>query len=179
MEKELNELLKKVCWNQEENYYDLLGLVFDKSVIISDMKVNGCLYQDNQQVKEILFQNNQNVGDILFQDNQKVKGNLYQSHQQVKGVLYQDEPKKEEHKEILDNVEKKYLWNIIKPFKNDVSYILKCGYWLHTDKEMITICIKDYTDMFFPLFKKGTMYKNMESGVRYSLKELGLFKETK
>lgn len=78
-------------------------------------------------------------------------------------------------KTILDDTEKRYLSNVIRPFRNNVKYITKsCNYY--RDAEFIFIILKDSNDMniSFPYFKKGTMYKGMEIGEWYTLKELGL-----
>ena len=74
-------------------------------------------------------------------------------------------------KEILDEEEKEYLSNIIKPFRNKVEYIVK---ETSSDNEYITISIKNDSDLSFPNFKKGTMYKGMEEDKEYTLEELGL-----
>lgn len=77
---------------------------------------------------------------------------------------------------ILDEIEKKYLRNIIKPFRDRVIYIKKNK--LH-DKYFIVINIysdftiekTDYIDL--PFFKND-MYKGMEVGKNYTLEALGL-----
>ena len=78
-------------------------------------------------------------------------------------------------KPILDEVEKRYLSNVIKPFRNRIEYIAK---YIGKYGEYISIIYKDLNDktfsMAFPSFKKGTMYKGMEIGKRYTLEELGL-----
>ena len=74
-------------------------------------------------------------------------------------------------KEILDEEEKEYLSNIIKPFRNKVEYIVK---ETSSDNEYITISIKNDSDLSFPNFKKGTMYKGMEIEKEYTLEELSL-----
>ena len=82
--------------------------------------------------------------------------------------------------EILDDKEKEYLSNFIKPFKKYVRAVskIKIG-----SQEQINILYydyfdKDYTDEYsfilLPTFKKGTMYKGMESYKEYTLEELGL-----
>ena len=76
-----------------------------------------------------------------------------------------------EHKEILDEKEKKYLSAVIRPFKGKVDYIKKFD---NTGKEFICIYLKNNEDIDFPYFKKGTMYKGMKLDKRYTLKELGL-----
>ena len=78
-------------------------------------------------------------------------------------------------KPILDEVEIRYLSEIIKPFRKQVISIGKLD---SGDYECIVIKyrnINGYTNtMCFPYFEKGTIYKGMEIGKRYSLSELGL-----
>lgn len=86
--------------------------------------------------------------------------------------------------EVLDEKEKEYLSNLIKPFKKYVKYIVKVE---REGQEKIQICYKDFLDKkrdcgmvnnysFFglPTFKKGTMYKGMELFEEYTLEELGI-----
>lgn len=74
-------------------------------------------------------------------------------------------------KEILDDVEKEYLLNIIKPFRDKVEYISKRADLM--GEFIIIEIVKDAT-IIFPYFKKNTMYKGMEAYKKYTLKELGL-----
>ena len=78
-------------------------------------------------------------------------------------------------KPILDEKEKEYLSNVIKPFRNKVYAIAK--YDDGDDNYYIQIMMKqnvyfEYID--FPYFKKGTMYKGMKVGREYTLDQLGL-----
>lgn len=74
-------------------------------------------------------------------------------------------------KEILDDVEKEYLKNVIKPFKSRIKCISK-----------ETSCIGNHyifidlgsDDVALPSFSNKTMYKGMEADKEYTLKELGL-----
>lgn len=80
---------------------------------------------------------------------------------------------------ILDKTEKAYILNIIKPFKNRVCYIIKCDVLLFSYKEeYIKICVnsRNKQDHYInlPPFVRGSMYNNMRSWYKYSLKELGL-----
>ena len=76
-----------------------------------------------------------------------------------------------ENKSILDKQERKYLRRVIAPFRDKVVYIFKTC----VDKKgFITIAIKDESDMDFPYFDKDTMYTNMVSNKKYTLKELGI-----
>ena len=77
----------------------------------------------------------------------------------------------QEHKEpILNDSEKRYLSAVIKPFRDSVRGIEKAE---NLPYEMICIDTK-YRYMVFPPFDKGTMYKGMKTGWRYTLEELGL-----
>ena len=74
---------------------------------------------------------------------------------------------------ILDDVEKRYLSAVIKPFRNRVKYI--CKYHIISDtKEYIDIELDNEDSFIFPYFKANTMYKGMKSGKGYSLNELEL-----
>lgn len=80
---------------------------------------------------------------------------------------------------ILNEEEKEYISNVIKPFKNRVCYIIKCDVLLFSDSEdYIRICVKSRNKqghyISLPPFVKGSMYNNMRSWYKYSLKELGL-----
>ena len=74
------------------------------------------------------------------------------------------------HPQILDDVEREYLSAVIKPFRDSVRGIEKAE---NLPYEMICIDTK-YRYMVFPPFDKGTMYKGMKTGWRYTLEELGL-----
>lgn len=75
--------------------------------------------------------------------------------------------------EILDEVEKRYLKGVIRPFRSKVLKIVK-KYDTFTDLEYIRIIIKDDTSLEFPSFSKNTMYKGMKKDKKYTLEELGL-----
>lgn len=78
----------------------------------------------------------------------------------------------EEYK-LLGNKEKRYLSNIINPFKNRIVSISKNNW--RNEKEYILIEIDDGDDaIVLPNFKIGSMYKGMQVGKEYTLKELGL-----
>lgn len=78
----------------------------------------------------------------------------------------------EEYEEpVLDEVERKYLSDVIKPFGHRVSYIVKrqngSGYY-------IAIILNNFDVMNLPYFTRNTMYKGMKVGRQYKLRELGL-----
>ena len=72
---------------------------------------------------------------------------------------------------ILDEEERKYLSGVIRPFRNEIGYIMKintqCG-------EYIEITFKNDERIVFPYFVKKSMYKGMELNKEYRLEELGL-----
>lgn len=78
----------------------------------------------------------------------------------------------EEYKEqILDDVEKRYLRGVIRPFKTMVVFIKKtcnCGGF-----KWIEIAVKGNRTIALPGFK-NEMYKGMELEKEYTLEELGL-----
>lgn len=75
---------------------------------------------------------------------------------------------------ILDNTEKRYLENVIRPFKDRVKSITKSS---NFGDEYIKIYLKEKDTAVLPNFKKDTMYKGMIREKSYTLKELGLFEE--
>lgn len=81
-----------------------------------------------------------------------------------------------EHKEqILDDAEKRYLAGVIRPFRDKVNFICKVNCLADFGFQRIDIGINDIsTDITLPIFKKGTMYEDMEPDKRYKLEELGL-----
>ena len=81
-------------------------------------------------------------------------------------------------KPILNEKEKKYLSNVIKPFRDKVISITNF-YEESIDNNFIEIEVKqNYCNengyVSFPYFKKGTMYKGMKLDKKYTLEELGL-----
>ena len=85
--------------------------------------------------------------------------------------------KYEIEKPILTDKEKEYLSNVIKPFRDKVTGVIKWGKEIGKGLEYIVVI---YTDdckergMGFPCFKEGTMYKGMEPNKEYTLEDLGL-----
>lgn len=78
--------------------------------------------------------------------------------------------------EILDEEEKRYLEEVIRPFRDRVVYISR-EIEVYRKKDVF-IHIELNSDFIeLPYFKANTMYKGMELGKRYTLEELGLFEE--
>ena len=88
--------------------------------------------------------------------------------------------KEHEEEQILNDVEKKYLSAVIKPFRDKVNYICKVDFVNFDNPEgcvyqHIIIVLDDCSQVVLPLFKKrGVMYKGMEEGHEYTLEELGI-----
>ena len=78
---------------------------------------------------------------------------------------------------ILDDIEKRYLENVFRPFKDKIIYIEKRK--LANDNYeyiLFDVSVGHKIDTcFLPYFNRGTMYKGMELRKQYSLEELGLF----
>ena len=85
-----------------------------------------------------------------------------------------------EKPDILDRKEKEYLQNVIKPFRNRVKSIAKQndinGYEYISIGVSFRVGISNFNTehIWLPYFERGTMYKNMEVGKKYSLEKLGL-----
>lgn len=92
-------------------------------------------------------------------------------------IIKIEEPKYETvyeaEKEILDEVEKKYLSTVIRPFKRRIKTITKSNK-LISDKAYIKIYLKNNDMSCLPDFDTNTMYKGMKADKEYTLKELGL-----
>lgn len=125
--------------------------------------VKGKIFVDNEGNQRNDFNSyNEDLTSRSFFDNDIVKVERPQ-------VVY------EEEKEILDEAERKYLESVIKPFRKRVERIRKSDYGRKGEYIEIRYyeggCI---ASLLFPNFKKGTMYKGMELGKKYTLEELGL-----
>ena len=77
---------------------------------------------------------------------------------------------------VLDPAEKRYLTNIIKPFRKNVKYIRKCrrfsGPYEYINIAYVDSCGDNLLN--FPDFKANKMYKGMEVNREYTLEQLGL-----
>lgn len=74
---------------------------------------------------------------------------------------------------VLDSIEKKYLSDVIRPFKHKVKSIRKsrCSGQYFIEINMI----QNFDRVCLPYFStKSGMYKGMELNIPYTLKELGL-----
>ncbi len=77
----------------------------------------------------------------------------------------------------LDKAEKRYLKEIIRPWRECVMEICKENSCFNVQYESIVIYYDDETgggSMALPSFKKGSMYAGMELNVSYTPDELGI-----
>ena len=80
---------------------------------------------------------------------------------------------------ILDDAEREYLGTVLKPFHDDVKYVVKhrdanAHFDENThDQEFLFISLEGGI-FVFPDFDAGKMYSGMELGKRYKLDELGI-----
>lgn len=75
--------------------------------------------------------------------------------------------------EILNEAEKRYLRDVIRPFRDRVRSIVKHESIDYAGKSYIGIDLKDYY-WLLPDFKSDEMYKDMKERKPYTLEELGL-----
>lgn len=79
---------------------------------------------------------------------------------------------------ILDEVEREYLDAVVKPFRNKVISITKLDSEEMNGYEYICIEHREVcNERYFinlPCFKKGTIYKGMETDKAYSMEDMGL-----
>ena len=77
---------------------------------------------------------------------------------------------------VLDDAEKRYLANIIKPFKDQVIAIAKrsANYGEFIDIMIDEGDIGDCGNIYLPYFKPGKMYKGMTVNREYTLERLEL-----
>ena len=83
---------------------------------------------------------------------------------------------KEKANSVLDAAEKRYLTNIIKPFKDQVIAIAKrsANYGEFIDIMIDEGEIGDCGNIYLPYFKPDSMYKGMKVNREYTLEQLGL-----
>lgn len=76
-----------------------------------------------------------------------------------------------EHPDLAEK-ERSYLFSIIKPFRNKVTYIGK--FTKGEDENYIEIGIYEDLEIGLPVFPNNQMYLGMKEDKKYTLEELGL-----
>ena len=117
------------------------------------------------------FENEIDVSKIdeLTNFKNKYYGKIIKIEEPTYTTIYEYKP------EILDEVEKRYLKNVIRPFRDSVKSIEK--FIFSTGAAKIIIKIERSESFWYislPPFEKYKMYKNMEEDKEYTLEELGL-----
>ena len=79
----------------------------------------------------------------------------------------------ERKEEILDETEKKYLTEVIRPFRKRIQFIQKKKEIKEINPYIRIVC-EDNDKLVFPYITDNSMYKGMETNKKYTLKELGL-----
>lgn len=78
-----------------------------------------------------------------------------------------------EREEVLDETEKKYLAEVIRPFRKRIQFIQKKKEITEINPYIRIVC-EDNDKLVFPYITDKSMYKGMESNRKYTLEELGL-----
>lgn len=150
---------------KQYTYEDLKKSPIGTKIIFEDGTV---LVKD----EENYFENASKSRDIAnlynLKDNYSDLGKIIKIEEPTYETVY------EAKKEILDEVEKRYLRGVIRPFRDKVKTIKK-GTLNINDEQYISINFENTANNFaLPNFKKGTMYKGMGVDKKYTLEELGL-----
>lgn len=76
---------------------------------------------------------------------------------------------------VLDDAEREYLRNVLRPFKKKLIGVAKyhSGEFVKDPYEYIIAHIRDF-NLEFPAFPEGKMYRGMEERKKYTWEELGL-----
>ena len=167
-------MLKGISESFEENELALVERQFTKS----DLK-DGDIVTQRNGLKKMVFENK------LYGSNHFVSLTYYtEDLKDANGdeeydIIKIERPGKyntifERKEEILDEVEKRYLASVIKPFKNKIETIEKTNKTGDGSLCYLIMLLKNNDMANLPNFKKNSMYKGMEVNKKYSLKELGL-----
>lgn len=127
-----------------------------------------------EELKKMFNENYTEPGNIVFkikkEIDESIETDCYYSSYTNDILDWMAQPYKEP---ILDDAERKYLADVIRPFRSKIDTISKFR-TLDDNSQYIYIKMKDNYSSTLPVFPKGTMYKGMEVKKHYSLKELGL-----
>lgn len=127
-----------------------------------------------------VYANKPQRGELVFESQDSYKPTLYHNinifNHIFKGLTWKNSPICF-RKPILDDVERRYLKTVFRPFHKKIISVCKKS---SNDEEIEWLFLKlkplnnfeDY--MTFPVFKNGTMYKGMELNKIYTLEELGI-----
>ena len=151
---------------------DELELVQEKQFTKADLKDGDKCTLKNGQV--IFFNKDSSRQRTLYAFDNLDKNFKYTINDDV-SIVKVERPLKyetvfERKKEILDEEEKKYLADVIRPFRQHIMFISKTGF---DGEEFLKIDFKRPVNSFsLPFFKKNSMYKGMKVDQKYTLEEL-------
>ncbi len=156
----------------KDNYYKIITYKDfikeePKQFTISDLKDNHIVVLRNNT--KILYTRDTEDGFKKL-----IKHDLthsYGAHLDIMEVWEFDKLVWKREEQILDEVEKKYLSDVIRPFRDRVINIIKIDNGIGI---YIAIRIKDEASICLPYLKNKNMYKGMEINKEYTLAELGL-----
>lgn len=149
---------------------DFIGIIFtDEKIVVDIIRgdfLNLSEFNDNLECK---FVENYNILAIY---KPIYRGDSIRAVRDY--IRYKKEPnwtwKKDEY--ILDKEERRYLRNIIRPFKEKVLCIRKEK---RLDLSFIRIECTENETINLPFFKTGDYYKNMLDDKNYTIQDLKLF----
>lgn len=87
--------------------------------------------------------------------------------------------KKTNKKFLLDCIDRKYFNKFLRPFRDNIQYIIKMQTLSYIYEYIKIIYFKDShaSYIYLPDFKAGTMFKKLELDKQYDLNDLDLFKD--
>ena len=132
--------------------------------------IGGKLINEEGVISKTIDEYNENLENLSFGGPSKENElNIVKVERPVKyETIYED-------KEILEKEKKRYLKGVIRPFRDKVKFIEKVTKSYNDNREsFINIDIDNDENIMLPYFDTYTMYKGMELGEKYTLKELGL-----
>lgn len=130
----------------KEKYKEELEKILAKDIAVSK---SGEIYRCTER---------ENCDDCIFCDVDCINGAMNWLNSEYKDIT------------MLTEEEKAYITEVIKPFRDKVTGILKGD----NGSEFIRISVENDGAFRLPYFKKGSMYKSMKTNKKYTLEELGL-----
>lgn len=127
-----------------------------------------------EELKKMFNENYTEPGNIVFkikkEIDESIETDCYYSSYTNDILDWMARPYEEK---ILDDVERKYLSEVIRPFRKKVKHI---AIWdtCNGSKQFVHIKLYDEDCINLPNFKPNAMYKGMELHKEYTLEELGL-----
>ena len=130
--------------------YELLGLIKDYNA------------PDKIEYEGIIYELDKNIMNYWYKDGRRYLFEGYLSHlNDIVTIL----------PNFLNDEEREYLRAVIKPFRDQIEYIVK---YRIPGEEYIKIVLRDLDAANLPAFSPGSMYTGMESDKEYTVEELGL-----